>query len=168
MVFAEWSPHQHVEPVYGTRQQFTNPDTSPLLNSQEKKKIQSTIRSLLYYALAIDNTMLTALNELSPSQASPNMKTRKALNKLLDYAATYPNTTIRSYASDMTLYGESDAAYLVLPHARSRTSGVFYLSKKTPITNELIHLNCKTIKHVVTSAAEAEEHCLTMPKQQFQ
>ena len=51
---------------------------------------------------------------------------------LLDYLAIYPNTKIRYHASDMTLHFDSDADYLVLPTARSRITGYFYLNKHCP------------------------------------
>lgn len=83
---------------------------------------------------------------------------------LLDYATTNPVSTIRYKASDMCLHVESDAAYLVLPKARSRLGGHFYLSDKitsktttpTPTPNGPIHNECKTIRNVMSSAAEAE------------
>ena len=82
----------------------------------------------------------------------------------MDYAATHPNTAIRFHASDMILHGSSDVAYLVLPKARSRMAGYFYLSNKpapppikpTPKVNGAVHVECKTIHHVVASAAEGE------------
>ena len=83
---------------------------------------------------------------------------------LLDYAATYPNAKIRYHASDMVLHADSDAAYLVLPNAKSRIAGHFYLSSNPPKSpappkpapNGPILTECKTIRHVVASAAEAE------------
>ena len=63
----------------------------------------------------------------------------------------------------MILYAESDAAYLVQSNAKSRTAGVFYLSSKLPEVkipkpplNGPLLIVCKTIRHVVASAAEAE------------
>ena len=111
--------------------------------------------------------MLMAINEISAVQANPTEKTLCAVTKLLDYASTYPDTIIRFHASDMNLYVESDAAYLVQPNARSRVAGFFYLSNKhTPNTfpvprrNGPILIICKTIHHVVASAAEAETAAL--------
>ena len=83
---------------------------------------------------------------------------------LLDYVHTYPTATIRYKASDMCLHIDSDAAYLVAPKARSRVGGHFYLSDRilstkttpTPTPNGPIHTECKTIKNVMSSAAEAE------------
>ena len=47
---------------------------------------------------------------------------------LLDYLNTYSKAKIRFYASDMKLFVDSDAAYLVAPKAKSRISGYYYLS----------------------------------------
>ena len=114
----EYSPHIHTTPVFGQRVQYAAPpDDSPKLSKPQIKRIQGIIGSLLYYSRAIDSTMLTALNEIAAQQASATEKTLKAANKLLDYAATYHKVKVRFHASDMILYGESDAAYLVLPKA---------------------------------------------------
>ena len=61
----------------------------------------------------------------------------------------------------MVLNVDSDAAYLVLPRARSRLAGHFFLSSPGSPTriaspNGPILTECKTIRHVVSSAAEAE------------
>ena len=163
-VYPQFSPHQHVPITYGkpsTRQYATAPDTSPLLPSNEIKHIQSITGSFLYYARALDSSMLPALNEIASSQAAPTVNTKAKCQRLMDYAATYPNMYIRYHASDMVLHVDSDAAYLVAPKARSRISGYFYLSdhpSKTPHPklNGAILVECKTLRHVVASAAEAE------------
>ena len=64
----------------------------------------------------------------------------------------------------MILCMESDAVYLVLPNAKSQTAGYLYFSENTrygnyitqPERNGPLHFVCKTLKHVVASAAEAE------------
>ena len=61
----------------------------------------------------------------------------------------------------MILTVDSDAAYLVMPKARSRMAGYFrLLDNENKIhrhkQNGAIHIECRTIKHVVSSAAEAE------------
>ena len=60
---------------------------------------------------------------------------------------------------------DSDAAYLVLPCACSRLVGHFFLSSDPAIAravlpNGPILTECKTIQHVVSSAAEAETAAL--------
>ncbi len=61
----------------------------------------------------------------------------------------------------MILKVDSDAAYLVLPKARSRISGYFRLENKekqlrNACPNGPILIEFKTLRRVVTSAAEAE------------
>ena len=80
----------------------------------------------------------------------------------MDYAVTYPNVVIRYYVSDMVLLVDSDAAYQVLPKAKSGIAGYFYLSdhpskSNIPMLNAPTLLLCKTIRHVVSSVAEAEK-----------
>ena len=63
----------------------------------------------------------------------------------------------------MQLVVDSDAAYLVLPKARSRFAGYFRLldhpsTRHKTLYNGPILIECKTIRHVVSSAAEAERH----------
>ena len=82
----------------------------------------------MYYARAVDNTIHTALNGIATTQASPIMKTKDATLILMDYLYTHPNAKIRYHASNMQLYIDSDAAYLVAPKAKSRIAGYFYLS----------------------------------------
>ena len=60
---------------------------------------------------------------------------------------------------------DSDAAYLVIPKGKSRIAGYSHLSEhpkllKHPMLNAAILVECKMIKHVVSSAAEAKVACL--------
>jgi hypothetical protein len=67
-------------------------------------------------------------------------------------------------ATAMTLHVDTDAAYLVLPKAKSRIAGHYFLSdrpppaptKPDPHPKVPIHTECKTLPNVVSSAAEAE------------
>ena len=64
----------------------------------------------------------------------------------------------------MKLYIKPDAVYLVLLGEKSRFTGYFYLHSKPHVTkvyakegyNLPIHIECITIKNVVSLAAEAE------------
>ena len=58
----------------------------------------------------------------------------------------------------MKLHIDSDAAYLVAPKARSRVAGYFQLTDHPPtkLHNGAILVECKTLRHVVSSSAEAE------------
>lgn len=166
--YPQYSPHQHIPFKFGkpgTRQYAKIPDTSSYASQSETKHVQSTIGSFLYYARALDGTLLPALNTAGTTQALPTQATLAQIQRIQDYAATYPDVVLRFYASDMILHVDSDAAYLVLPKARSRIAGYFRLeneirkNRHSP-PNGAILIECKTIKHVVSSAAEAETNAL--------
>ena len=163
------APHKWTQPAYGKATQYAPaPDSSPLLNAKDTKFIQSTAGSLLYYSRTVDPTLLPAFNEIAISHATPTETTCQKIQWLLDFVATYPNTKMCFYKSDMILYVDSDAAYFVLPHARSQFAGHFYLSnhvsdpsKVAPPMNGPIHTEYKRIHNVVASAAEARTFYLT-------
>jgi hypothetical protein len=66
--------------------------------------------AVLYYARAVDPTVLMPLNDIAMEQTKATEKTQAAANQLLDYLATHPDATIRYHASDMILYIHSDAS----------------------------------------------------------
>ncbi len=83
------------------------------------------------------------------------------LLQLLDYVATHPNAVIWYHKSDMVLHVKSDTAHLVLPEARSRLAGHYFLSTdpsliRTVIPNCHILTECCTIKHMMASSTEAK------------
>ena len=127
----------------------------------ETNYIQSVTGSDLYYGRAIDYSILPALNEIASEQAQPTQKTKQKAQRLMDYVNTYPDSFLRYKASDMIIHIDSDAAYLVAPKARSRAAGYYHLTDhpsttKHPSLNAAIHVECKTLRHVVSSAVEAE------------
>ena len=140
-------------------------DTTTLLSPKETKYIQSALGSLLYYAQALDSSILPTLSQLATNQAHPTQQTKKGLQRLLDYVNTYPNAYVRFHSTDMQLTVDSDAAYLVMPKARSRIAGHFRLLDhpdkiKRDLYNGAIHIECRTLRNVVTSAAEAETNAV--------
>ena len=122
------------------------------------KRSQGIIGSLLYYARAVDNKLLTTLSTLSSQQAKATKNTAKAVHQLLDYVATYPNDGITYQASTMTLATHSDASFLTKPGSCSRAGAHIFLSKDDPIPrpNGPILSISQTIKFVMASTAEAE------------
>ena len=164
----QFAPHRWNRPNYGATQQFAPlEDTTTTLPPSDKTRIQSITGTLLYYGRAVDSTILPAVNDIASTQARPTEQTVNKATMLLDYLKTYPQAKVRFYSSDMVLHADSDAAYLVLPGAKSRVAGYFYLSEKPPkntpprpFTNGAIHVECKTLRHVVSSAAEAETAAL--------
>ena len=128
----EYAPHEWNKPVYGKSfQQAVEEDQAEKLDEKGKLRVQKIVGSFLYYARAIDNTILPALNEIVANQETPTTNTNKKLTRLLNYMATYPNAKIRFFRSNMILHTDSDAAYLVAPKAKSRIAGYYFLSDKT-------------------------------------
>ncbi len=74
-------PHPHIPPKCGAKVQYAEPtDTLPKLNKDKKRFIQKVLGMFLYYARAIDSTMLTALSMLALEQANPMEATVKNAN----------------------------------------------------------------------------------------
>ena len=157
-----------VDPVdYGAKIQYVKEDTSPPLTAKQIKFIQQVTGKLLFYARAIDPTMLHALNEIAMNTVKGTQRTMAATKHLLNYVATNPDAVLRYQKSDMILHVDSDAAYLVCPEARSRAGGYHYLNNKQgTIINTPIYVLAKVIKNVMASAAEAEIGALFMNEQE--
>jgi len=70
-------------------------DETPLLPPSGNTQIQQLIGTLLYYAHAVDSTILPALGNLSTMQASPNEHTIAIIDHLIAYLRTHPDATVR-------------------------------------------------------------------------
>ena len=113
----------------------------------------------MYYARAVDPTMLTALSALAVQQAKGTEQTARNACKFLNYCATHPDTVLRYQKSDMILKIHSDASYLSEPKARSRAAGHFYMGNKgstDDTANGSILATTQVMKAVLASASEAE------------
>ena len=158
----QYSPYPAQPRKFGTAaQEPLAEDTTMTVDEERKKRVQQIVGGLLYYARAVDNTILTALNAIATQQANATEATEEKIKQLLDYMATNRNATVRYRSSDMVLNIHSDASYLSETKARSRIAGYFFLGslpqndKPIPM-NGAIHVQCGILKSVVTSAAEAE------------
>ena len=65
--------------------------------------VQQIVGTLLYYAIAVDPTMLFTLGTLSSQQSKATEQTYYETLWLLNYANSNPNATIRYTASNMIL-----------------------------------------------------------------
>ena len=98
------SPHKHREIQYGAKiQTAIDVDTSPPLDTKGIKRVQQIVGALLYYARAVDNKLLVALNAIGMQQSAATEETDKAISQLLDYVATYPNHGTIYRSSGMVL-----------------------------------------------------------------
>jgi hypothetical protein len=168
----QYCPYTPNPITFGSKSQEAAPiDDSPPLDEADKKRIQQIVRSFLYYARAVDPTILMALSDIASQQNKPMEATMKRVNQFLDYMATNPIATIQYRASDMILNLPSDASYLSAAQARSRAGGYFFLGS-TPIDNKpiklngAIHVQCTILKLVAASAAEAELGALFLNAQE--
>jgi hypothetical protein len=164
------APHPWTPPNYGVTTQLTPaPDTTDPLNASDKTHLQEIIGTLLYYARAVDSTILVALGTLASAQSTATQATLQAAEHLLDYCATHPHATVRFQASDMCLHIHSDASYLSESKACSRAAGHFFLSRRPrnpnaapastdpdPPNNGAIHTHSSIMSVVLSSATEAE------------
>jgi hypothetical protein len=157
----EHAPHTWNPPIYGTKTQFASDETiSPALSDKDVNKLQQLTGTLLYYARAADPTLIMPINVLASEQSRATEVTADKVITLLNYCNTHPETKIRYHASGMILRIHSDASYLSENEAKSRAGGFFYIGSSTntdkKLTNGAILIISKVLKHVVSSAAEAE------------
>jgi len=161
------APHIWQKPTYGTAVQFTpDLDHTPALNATGCQHVQEVIGILLYYAWAVDPTLLTALGTLATQQAQSTQATMEGLTQLSSYCTTHPDACIWYHATDMILWAHSDVSYLSAPKGTSQAAGYYFLSAQPPITptandpmppdNVPLHVLCRIMWQVVSSMAEAE------------
>eukprot|EP00804_Cyclotella_cryptica_P024240 CCRYP_021232-RA/>CCRYP_021232-RA protein AED:0.12 eAED:0.16 QI:0/0/0/1/0/0/2/0/402 len=152
-------PYPHTVCTCGAKQQFVETkDNSALLNKTAKTLVQEVIGVFLYYACAVDCTMLPALGSLATQQSAPTQNTLLKIHHFLNYTMTHPDVMITYCASNMILAVHSDASYLSETKARSRGRGHFFLSEDTqsPRNNSATLTLAQIIKPVISSAAKAE------------
>jgi hypothetical protein len=148
----EHAPHTCNPPIYCAKTQF--------VTDKEVNKLQQLSGTLLYYARDFDPTLIMPINVLASEQSKATNVTADKVIKLLNYCNTHLETKIRYHASDMILHIHSDDSYLSETEAKSRAGGFFYMGNNTTndkkLTNGAIFIIMKVLKHVMSSAAEAE------------
>jgi hypothetical protein len=128
----EHAPRTWNPPIYGAKTQFVRDETiSPALSDKDVNKLQQLMGTLLYYAWAVDPTLIMPINVLASEQSKATEVTANKVIKLLNYCNTHPETKIRYHASDMILHIHSDASYLSENEAKSRAGGFFYMGSDT-------------------------------------
>lgn len=92
-------PSKAVQKVYGQKIQYAASDGSPPMSPAEIKYKQRAVGKFLFYARAIDNTMLHALNDIATSKDTK--ATYEAMVHFLNYASCNPNASIIYRVSNM-------------------------------------------------------------------
>jgi hypothetical protein len=79
------SPHDSQAPTYGAHTQLTEPaNTSTPLPPSGIQFLQQVVGTLLYYARAVDNTMLVAIGSISSKQTKGTQNTLDKVTHLLN------------------------------------------------------------------------------------
>jgi hypothetical protein len=155
----EHQPYRAKEIQYGIQTQLTDPiDLSEPLEPEGILRLQCITGTFLYYARAVDPTMLVTLSALASYQSKGMQQTADDAVKFLNYCATHPDAILQYKQSDMVLMVHSDASYLSESKARSRAGGFFYMgnNQKDAPHNGAILATTTIMKSVLSSAAEAE------------
>lgn len=100
-------------------------DTTDALSPAGIIEVMHIVGSLLYYTLALDNTLLVALSDLSAAQLNATKATWDKIVWLLKYCASNPNAEVKYIANEMCLHTHSNASYLSAPKSRSLADAHF-------------------------------------------
>ena len=111
-------------------------DIIPLRTPAGIRYIQQLVWYVLYYARATYNTIHPAFNEIGSQQPKWTQATNHDVNILMNYLYKYFNAKLRYYKSNMQLYIDSNAAYLVAPEAKNRVAGYYHISDKQSHTTQ--------------------------------
>ena len=147
---------------YGAKVQQTQRDTTPRVSADRVRRVQDVVGTFAWYARAVDPTMAATMSSIASRQATATEQLEEEVKQFLDYCATHPNAGVRFMASDMVLCLHSDSSYLSEPGSKSRAAGHYYLGykDKESFNNGAVLTLSKIIKHVMTSASEAETAAL--------
>jgi hypothetical protein len=146
--------------VYVAKAQYVeNETTCPALYTRDVNQLPQPMVTLLFYARAVDPTLIMPINVLASEQSKATSYTADKLIKLLNYCSTHPEIKIRYHAYDMILYIHSDASSLSERESKSRAGGLLYIGISADTSNKLtngeIIIISTVIKHMMSLEAEA-------------
>ena len=114
-----------------SKSQITTPPSRRPLTPKQTHWVQENVGIFMYYAHAVDNTMLTSIGYIASAHSTSSFADiRQRILHFLDYVAFHPNASIRYAASQMQLWAHIDASYLCKSKARSRAGGYHFLWDK--------------------------------------
>ena len=123
----------------------------PPIGKEGKRYIQQVTGTFLFYARAVNGTMLTALSAMASEQDNPTEATMKKCKQFLGFAASQEEAISTFRASDMVLAIHSNASYLSEPKSRSRAEGHHFLdtNNEQPKSNGAVLYVSHIIKAVM-------------------
>ena len=104
---------------------------TPSLNLKRIKKIHHIVGTLLYYAQAVDCTVIISLNTIAEQQYKPTELTYKAITKILDYSVKHTNVVVRYKSIHMVLHVHIYYSYLIEPISRIRVGGKYFMRSRS-------------------------------------
>jgi hypothetical protein len=157
-VSLQHAPYKAAPIQYGAQVQRVEVNTTLPLTPKEIKHVKDIIGTLLYYAQAVEPTLLAALSTIAACQNNSPRAVADACHQLLDFVATHPNAGIWYKPCNMVLSVYTDVSYLSEPCGKSRAAGHFYFSycNDEDFNNGTILTLSTIIKHVMLSASKAE------------
>ncbi len=163
--FHEWAgtrtvstPAIYTAPNYGAKVQIAMDDDSAPLSATDTTTLQAISGSHLYYACAVNPTMLPAVNAVASQQVIPTERIRAQVVRLLQYARANSSNQVVFHRSKMHFVLQVDASYLSRSKGRSVAGGVEYFGDSNNPTHEnvMVYVLSSIIGVVVASAGEAE------------
>ena len=122
------TPHKWKRPTYGAATQYTDPeDNSAPLPPEGNTAVRNIVVTFIYYALAVDSTMLVALSDLAATQSRDTEKTYYDVVWILNYSASHQTEVVRYKQSKMIIQFNSDVSYWSATKACSIAGGYHYL-----------------------------------------
>jgi hypothetical protein len=95
----QWVQHCPYSPEpkkYDAKAQSPLPqDNSRKLTDKEIKQVQKIVSSILYYARAVDMTLLMALSLIASEKTKGTERTLQKAYQVLDYLASHPDAVVR-------------------------------------------------------------------------
>ena len=158
----EHQPYEHAKPAYGAKIQCTKGAVELLkLNKEDRTFTQQAIGVFLFYGQAVDVTMLCPLSAIVMDQTNPTQETMEKVKKIMNHAATHPDTIVTYRKSDMILAGNIDVSYWSNRGARCQAGGHFFMSSDSPIppNNRVVLTIAQLIKAVMTSSGRGWNRC---------
>ena len=141
MVYQE-SNQQCNSPTYGTATQYANPEENLAALPPEGVIVAiKIVGNFLYYALAVDSTILVSLRYLTSTQGNFTEKTYNAIVWLLNYADIHRTAVSRYNQSDLILQFHINVSYFLSINVCRRSGRYHYTSDDSgdPLENGFVH-----------------------------
>ena len=105
-------PHHWNQPMYGAKTQYADTNMAELVDTHSTLYVHKVCGTFLYYAIAIYQNMLVALNTIATAQAHNTKTTVGDIVCLLKYASTHPDAKLHYLDRDIIFHISRNASCL--------------------------------------------------------